>query len=351
MKSAKNRQSTSLYQKINNSKFDFYKNKIPFLLVPVAIILTGIILLCVIGFNLGIDFTGGTIINVVPKTGDMTIEADYNDARLKISETMNEYGIKVSSFQTADTDDGIAISFRYQDPAGKSESEMNVLNDQIIDSLQEKFGIEESDYENQIKAAQRIGATSSSELLLNAFLAILVAAVLILIYIAIRFEVASGLTAIVALLSDVLVVCSLVLIFRIEINSPFVAALITIIGYSINNTIIIFDRVRENIKAQADKPFDNGQIINVSIRQTLIRTLNTTITTLLSIVLLAIIGVPSIREFTLPIIFGLCAGTYSSIFVAPSLWALVYKPSMAKKKKIREPSIDAISNQTPTKNK
>ena len=111
-------------------------------------------------------------------------------------------------------------------------------------------------------------------------------------------------------------------IFHIEIGSSFIAALITILGYSINNTIIVFDRIRENQKSLYHKNSTATFIANESIRETLMRSINTSITTLLTIAMVAIIGVPSIRVFALPIIAGLLAGTYSSIFISPSVWAM-----------------------------
>ena len=190
-------------------------------------------------------------------------------------------------------------------------------------------------FANYVQASDRIGATSSSELLLKALIAIMASIVLILIYIAIRFEVASGLSAIVALFSDVLVTCSIVLMCRIQINTTFIAALITIIGYSINNTILIFDRVRELRKLDENKGKSNEELANMAVSQSFARTLNTTITTLVAVLLLAIIGVPSVREFVIPIIIGLLSGVYSSLFLSPNLWALMYRERAKKNKGIK----------------
>lgn len=115
---------------------------------------------------------------------------------------------------------------------------------------------------------------------------------------------------------------SFMAIFHIEISSTFIAALITILGYSINNTIIVFDRIRENSKSLYYKNSTATFIANQSIRETLMRSINTSITTLITIAMVAIIGVPSIRVFALPIIAGLLAGTFSSIFISPSIWAM-----------------------------
>lgn len=326
---------TSFDEKIHNLKFNVTKRRLIWLLIPVAIILVGIILVSTIGFNLGIDFTGGTVINVIPNEIDISNDANYNQVKNDIEAVLNEFGLKSTQYQIVDNDQGTAVSVRFQDKDGADEKEMNTLiNDEVIPALYDKFDMDKSDdkFANFVQSSDRIGATSSSELLLKALLAIMAAIVLILIYIAIRFEVASGLSAIVALFSDVLVTCSVVLMCRIQINTTFIAALITIIGYSINNTIIIFDRVRELRKLDENKGKSNEEIANMAVSHSFVRTLNTTITTLIAVVLLAIIGVASVREFIIPIIIGLVSGVYSSLFLSPNLWALMYRERTKKNK-------------------
>lgn len=326
---------TSFDEKLHSLKLNVTKRRLIWLLIPVAIILVGVILVSTIGFNLGIDFTGGTIINVVPNEIDISDSNNYQQVTNDIEAVLSEYGLKSTQFQIVENDQGQAVSVRFQDKAGADEKEMNVLiNDKIIPALYEKFGMDKNDdrFANYVQASDRIGATSSSELLLKALIAIMASIVLILIYIAIRFEVASGLSAIVALFSDVLVTCSIVLMCRIQINTTFIAALITIIGYSINNTIIIFDRVRELRKLDENKGKSNEELANMAVSQSFARTLNTTITTLVAVLLLAIIGVPSVREFVIPIIIGLLSGVYSSLFLSPNLWALMYKERAKKNK-------------------
>ncbi|MDE5549182.1 MAG: protein translocase subunit SecDF, partial [Clostridia bacterium] len=148
-----------------------------------------------------------------------------------------------------------------------------------------------------------------------------------------------GISAIVALIHDVAMMVFLVIIFRIQVNSAFIAALITIVSYSINNTIVVFDRVRENKKKAmaVDKSaiLDNNSIVNESIMQTLVRSINSTITTMIAITLFAIIGTASVREFALPVIFGLLAGFYSSLVIAPSLYCLM-KNTADKRKAVKK---------------
>ncbi|MCL2374927.1 MAG: protein translocase subunit SecF, partial [Firmicutes bacterium] len=160
-----------------------------------------------------------------------------------------------------------------------------------------------------------------SEHLRDAILAIIAALVFMLVYIAFRFEVSMGAAAVLGLFHDLILMFSFMVIFHIEIGIVFFAALITLLGYSINNTIIIFDKVRENIKMYGNKPYDSFHVANISARDTLFRSLSTTITTLFPIAMIAIIGVPAIQIFALPIIVGLFSGTYSSLTIVPAVWA------------------------------
>lgn len=195
-----------------------------------------------------------------------------------------------------------------------------------------EFGMKISDkYAGSIEPGDTVGAIVSTELLFNAILAVCLALVFMLCYIGIRFQLSSGLACIISLFHDILIMFAFMAIFRIEINSTFIAALITILGYSINNSIIVFDRVRENSKSIYCSNFTPEQLANKSIKETLLRSINTTITTLMMIAMVAIIGVTDIRIFAFPIIIGLLAGTYSSIFIAPSLWALFQRVGKSKK--------------------
>ncbi len=186
------------------------------------------------------------------------------------------------------------------------------------------------DYNGEVSDGGQTTSTVSTQILKSALLAVSISLLCMLIYIVIRFELLSGIAAVVALFHDILMMICFMGIFHIPVNSTFIAALITILGYSINNTIIIFDRVRENVKLYANKRLDGkmvkpAYIANKSVQETIWRSINTTITTLIMIAMVAIIGVSDIQFFALPIIFGLIAGTYSSIFLAPTIWAMLAK--------------------------
>lgn len=154
-----------------------------------------------------------------------------------------------------------------------------------------------------------------------------------LVYIALRFDFASGLAAVIGLLHDVLIMIAFMVILRsvIQMNSSFIAAMLTIVGYSINNTIVIFDRIRENNKKPAYAGMMREEVVSISVRESLGRTINTTLTTLVTIVTLYILGVDTIREFSLPIIVGILAGAYSANMINGYVWAALEEMRLARK--------------------
>ncbi len=341
MEKYKKKTRFSLDEKILNGKFNFCKNLKWFLIAPIVIILVGVILLCTLGFNLGIDFTGGSNMTIfIDKDGSYgtqyDINKDYGEIERVVNGVLQKHNFSISSMQktTMVVDDdqlktsGDAVIVKFQN---NSDDE---LNETIRKELLEAFGYSEDDGESALVANGGITmASASAELMMNSFIALLVAVVVILIYVAFRFEITSGLAAILALFHDLLVTASIVLICRIEINVSFIAALITILGYSINNTIIIFDRMRDEVKfaRNADKKIVNEDIANLSVRQTMTRSILTTLTTFLMIFFVTVIGVANIREFAFPIMIGILAGFYSSVFITPGLWAIAYKPRKKKK--------------------
>ncbi len=183
----------------------------------------------------------------------------------------------------------------------------------LIEKLKEKYP-----QTDMLKYAD-VSSTISGEMQTKALVAVTIACIAMLLYITIRFkDLKSGLSAIIALIHDVLIVIGIYAIFRIPINNSFIAAILTIVGYSINNTIVIFDRIRENRTVYKRNDFES--LVDNSVKQTLSRSINTSITTLFTIVAIYILGVASIKEFSMPIIVGIIAGTYSSIFISTSVW-------------------------------
>lgn len=269
-------------------------------------------------FNFDIDFVGGTTMQYelhVPV--DQTVTADIADIVKEVS------GQNASSVTKAG-DSGTQVVIKTLELDSETR-------DAIFDAVAEKYGLEKTD---NIKS-DYVSASVGSDLRSKAIKASLIAAALILIYITIRFEFRSGLAAVISLLHDILVMLSMYVIFRIPFNMNFIAAALTIFGYSINATIVVFDRIRENKKFMAANKQTFAEVVDQSIHQTMTRSINTTITTLVVMVLLLIIGVSSIRNFAAPICVGVICGCYSSVCISGPMWnALVSK----KEKKNAQPA-------------
>ena len=284
----------------------FTKNFKFMILVPAVIILAGILVgIACGGMNLGIDFTGGTLM-----TYDMNVKTfDTAD----ISAALAECGV---------TDAQIAVTGEDKDQVQIRIKDVENTDD-LRTALEEKLSASYPDIE--YVDITRVGAVVGSELISNAIKSLTLAAVLMLVYIAFRFDLYSGIAAIIGLLHDVAIMLSFVVILRsfIRVETTFIAALLTIVGYSINNTIIIFDRIRENAHKAGLRQLPREQIVNLSVTESLPRTLNTTITTLITIVTLYVLGVDSIKQFALPLIIGILAGTYSANLINGYVWALL----------------------------
>ena len=327
---------SQIFDNFLNKDMNIVKNWKYYIIAPLVIVFVAIIVFACLGFNLGIDFTGGTILKV--NFGTDISNSEYNNYKSEIESILNDNNIKKYSLQKEGSTEDASISIKFQDINGKTEEEMADVISAVIEQIEVTLNPDNTIPNFNVEDSQRIGASASDNLIRNALLSIGLAVLLMLIYIAIRFEFASGIAAIVALLHDVLIMCAMVIICRIQVNSSFIAALITIIGYSINNTIVIFDRIRENLRKDEYSKTTNAQMVDISVRQTLTRTIYTSLTTILSVALLAIIGVSSIREFLFPIIIGLFAGTYSSIFLSGTIWSFIYNRSKDKRlqKRLKE---------------
>ena len=241
-----------------------------------------------------------------------SVSTFFNNRKAAVIAAAADAGLTLDPGDVALSEDGKSITV----------SGLSAATDEQRSAITDALAINDV-YLGSVTAGDQVGASVSSELLTTAICSIIGALALMLLYIFIRFELSSAFAAIVALFHDVLIMFCFMAIFHIEINSTFIAAIITILGYSINNTIIIFDRVREAIKNGMAKNSTYGSVANFAVRDTLLRSINTSLTTLITIAMVAIIGVPDIRIFALPIIVGLLAGTFSSICIAPSIWSLI----------------------------
>ena len=305
------------------SSMPIAKNWKFWIIAPIVILVVAVVLIAALGsqigytnaINIGIDFEGGTLVTVT--IGQDAIDNyDYHVDR--ITSAIEKHGVVVSyvQLQEAQNVNETSISFRYKN-VSTNDDEISALNEVIREELNNSLYAEIKDnvtYES-------IGATAAQDLLSKSGIALAISLALILIYIIIRFTPASGIAAIIALIHDVVIMFCLSVICRVQINQSFVAAIITIIAYSINNTIIIFDRCRENVKplkGQKDIPY--AEIGDQSVRENMRRSLFTTFTTMVTVIFLAIFGSDTIREFCVPIILGLFAGFYSSVLLATPLW-------------------------------
>ncbi|MDL2237252.1 protein translocase subunit SecF [Christensenellaceae bacterium OttesenSCG-928-K19] len=271
--------------------------------ISIIIIVVGIILAVVSGgLNLGIDFTGGSITTIDIKT---EFETEV------IQDALEAHNVADS--QIMKSGDGYTEVVIRMKVVNEEELQADTT-ESILAAIQETYP------DAELVSVDSVGGTTSSDLVRDAFLAVIVACGLMLVYIWIRFELFSGVAAVIALTHDVLIMIAVVAITQMQINSGFIAACLTIVGYSINNTIVIFDRIRDNKKVKP-KSFTRNELADVSIKETITRTINTTVTTLIMIVCLYVFGVESIKEFSLPIIVGLVAGTYSSVFLSAPIWA------------------------------
>lgn len=276
------------------------ENKKKWFSISAIIVVLGLVLAMINGMNFGIDFTGGSL---------MEIELHEQIEVAEIREITNQY----------DTNANISLL-----GADRTIVQIRTINDfdsqvraEIFNQFKEKYDLPES----EPLRTEQFGPAIGKEIQNRAFLSMIISAIGMLIYITFRFELRFGLAAIAALLHDILVVVAVYSIFRIPVNSPFVAAMLTILGYSINDTIVLFDRIRENLKTMKKSNF--AQVANDSITQTITRSINTSLTTLVTIVALYILGVEQIREFALPLIAGVLSGTYSSIFIAAPVWVML----------------------------
>ncbi|NLP18793.1 MAG: protein translocase subunit SecF [Firmicutes bacterium] len=269
------------------------KRKLWFL-ISALIILPGIISLLIQGLNLGIDFQGGTLLQ-------LRFESAVGVGEVR--EVLTRHGFGQGSIQSGG---GNSVFIRAE----------NIDEDQrreIVAALDGELG------SFDIMRIEKVGAVISGELRSAAFLALFLASILMIAYITLRFEFKFAIAAILALLHDVLAVVGIFSLFRIQIDSTFVAAILTIVGYSVNDTIVFFDRIRENLKGHRKKLVT--PIVNESVNQVLIRAINTSLTTLFVIVALLFLGGETTKTFALALFIGVVVGTYSSIFIANNIWA------------------------------
>lgn len=279
-------------------KIDFVKHRKVFYGISIGVTIIGIIFLLVFRLNLGIDFTSGTRIEIASK------------------DVLTTQQVKTEMGKA-----GIDIDIKDVRPAGKGNTvvrTVGVLDKQEIAELKDHF---KKDYGAEPNVST-VSPTVGKELAKNAMKALAIASIGIILYVSIRFEWRMAVPAVVALIHDAFFIITIFSLLRLEVDITFIAAVLTIVGYSINDTIVTFDRIRENLrfsrKVKTVEELEN--IVNVSIRQTLTRSINTVLTVLITVIALMIFGSEAIRNFSIALFIGLICGVYSSLLIASQFW-------------------------------
>jgi len=283
-------------------KFDISGHRTWWFLLSSIIIIAGIVCMVVRGFNFGIDFTGGTII-------DLKFDQPVTIADVRTS--LGKYGLDGSTIQLSGAQSDVTAS---EDVMIRTVDLEEEQRKEVMATLKEDVG----DY--TVLREEKVGATIGGELITNAVEALLISWVLIIAYVAYRFEWKFGVAAVLALVHDILVVLGVFALTQRQIDSSFIAALLTIVGYSINDTIVIFDRIRENLKLHFRRGGDVDVLVNTSIYQTLTRSLYTVFTVMFTTLALYFFGGETTKDFAFALLVGFGSGCYSSIFIASPLW-------------------------------
>ena len=300
-------------QNLPKIRFDILKRSKLWFAISLLIIIPGIFCMFTKGFNFGIDFTGGTIIEMefqqevtLPQVRDVLREYNLDNATIQLSgDASNVEASKDVMIRTMDLEE----------------------NDRkaVMASLKDEIG----DY--TVLREEKVGATIGGELITDALMATVISWILIILYVSYRFEWRFGVAAILTLIHDVLIVLSVFSFLQKQVDSSFVAAILTIIGYSINDTIVIFDRIRENQRLHFKRGGDLNELANRSIYQTLTRSLYTVFTVLFTTFALYFFGGDTTKDFSFALLIGFFSGSYSSIFVASPLWVVLKNRFPAKK--------------------
>lgn len=278
-----------------------------YLSVSIVLVVLSIVVFFAKGLNYGIDFTGGNLFQLKYNDKKITL-TEINENLDKLSEKLPQ--VNSNSRKVQISEDGTVI---LRVPELKEEDKKEVLN-----SLQElgAFNLDKED---------KVGASIGDDLKKSAIYSLGIGAILIVLYITLRFEFSFAIGGILSLLHDIIIAVGFIALMGYEVDTPFIAAILTILGYSINDTIVIYDRIRENLKRRHTKNWTLEDCMDESVNQTAIRSLNTSITTLFSVIALLIFGGASLKTFIMTLLIGILAGTYSSIFVATPIVYILNK--------------------------
>ncbi|HDC6171618.1 TPA: protein translocase subunit SecDF [Staphylococcus aureus] len=297
--------------KTSFEKWNFVKLAKPLIGVSILIVVVGLVILYIFKLNLGIDFSSGTRVDFQSKQAI---------TQQKVEQVVKDSGLKADQIQINGKDNKVA-TVQFKDDLTRAQ------DNKLSDNIKSKFG--------DTPQINTVSPIIGQELAKNAMLALIYASIGIIIYVSLRFEWRMGLSSVLALLHDVFIIVAIFSLFRIEVDLTFIAAVLTIVGYSINDTIVTFDRVRENLQKvkviTTTEQIDD--IVNRSIRQTMTRSINTVLTVIVVVVAILFFGAPTIFNFTLALFIGLISGVFSSIFIAVPLWGIMKKRQLKKSPK------------------
>ena len=287
------------------------KHKLKFIGVTLVLLVVGAIMFLTTGANYGVDFSGGTSI---------TIANPKNNTKTEVNSLLKENNYNIEKTNTNEKE----LTFVISEVLGKEEIT------KLTSTLKDDYNLNSDIYV--------VSKVVKQELVKNAVKSLIIASIGIIIYIAIRFRFNYAISGIIALMHDVLFTFLFFSVFKIQIDSIFIAAILTIIGYSINDTIVTFDIIRETYKSKyknnITKPEEIDELVNTSIRRTLTRTILTTVTTIIPVIILLFFGSREIITFNIALLVGFIAGTYSSIFISNMLWAFLEKKRIMKPKRV-----------------
>ena len=295
------------------ARFDIIGKRKIWYAISSLLIIASLFFMVTRGFNMGIDFTGGTIM-------DLRFEkaVNINDVRA----VLNEYNLSNSTIQlsgeSSSSTESENVMIRTVDLEEQERKE-------VMAGLTDKLGA------YQVLREEKVGATMGTELIMNAIYATIISWLLIIAYVSYRFEFKFGISAVLGLAHNVIIVLGAFALTQRQIDSSFVAALLTIIGYSINDTIVIFDRIRENLKLHFRKNGDIVELVNTSIYQTMTRSIYTVSTVLFARFALYFFGGDTTKDFAFALLIGFFCGAYTSIFIASPLWVTFRRYSDKKR--------------------
>lgn len=295
------------------ARFDIIGKRKIWYAISSLLIIASLFFMVTRGFNMGIDFTGGTIM-------DLRFEkvVNINDVRA----VLNEYNLSNSTIQlsgeSSSSTEAENVMIRTVDLEEQERKE-------VMAGLTDKLGA------YQVLREEKVGATMGTELIMNAIYATIISWLLIIAYVSYRFEFKFGISAVLGLAHNVIIVLGAFALTQRQIDSSFVAALLTIIGYSINDTIVIFDRIRENLKLHFRKNGDIVELVNTSIYQTMTRSIYTVSTVLFATFALYFFGGDTTKDFAFALLIGFFCGAYTSIFIASPLWVTFRRYSDKKR--------------------